>query len=519
MQSKTRCSVEGIDSQIEVHIFLPSASESSQRPAWRKASPVSQYKPKPVPPVDPRVERELKEIQRLPYGLRGFRRFTRLLVLSNGEKFKLEAFQAFMLALHFAGIIELVILIPKKNGKTTLLAVLALYHLLMIHGAEVVIGAAAEKQAAIIFDQAAGFVVRSGLEGVFDVKGGYRIIRLRGQLERIRVLCAKGDTVDGVIPTLALVDELHRHPTDDLYGIFRGGLDGPGGQMITISTAGSTEESPLGRLRELAQTWPIEQVGKRKTYAAPDDSFALVEWSLDLEDDPSDMKTVKKVNPAPWHTLEKLGKRYTTSPPGQWLRYACGIWTAGDEPEILPMDWDPLRADIGGIQDGDPVVLAPSVGKVGVIGIASKRGEKVAIRAEHISPNGLSIMAHVEDAIVQLCDRYDVRTVLDPGYGMQRSMELLEARGVPVEQFPYSTPRQIAATATFDRFLRGKEIIHDGDPKTRSHVLSAFKQVGTNGEHYVASDESRAIVAIAMAVHVVTGMGEPTPRIHVFKGA
>ena len=59
------------------------------------------------------------------------------------------------------------------------------------------------------------------------------------------MLAADADTADGVIPTLAIVDELHRHPSGALYGVFRDGLLGDG-QMVTISTAGATLDSPLG---------------------------------------------------------------------------------------------------------------------------------------------------------------------------------------------------------------------------------------------------------------------------------
>ena len=67
------------------------------------------------------------------------------------------------------------------------------------------------------------------------VKRGYREIRSRRDAGRIRVLAADVDTADGVIPTLALVDELHRQPSAGLYGVFRDGLGPRGGQMVTIS--------------------------------------------------------------------------------------------------------------------------------------------------------------------------------------------------------------------------------------------------------------------------------------------
>ena len=73
---------------------------------------------------------------------------------------------------------------------------------------------------------------------------------------RIRVLASDTDTVDGQLPTLALVDELHRHRSAELYGILRDGLGPRGGQLIAISTAGDDESTPLGRLRARAHAMP-----------------------------------------------------------------------------------------------------------------------------------------------------------------------------------------------------------------------------------------------------------------------
>src|SRR6185436_18887295 len=148
-----------------------------------------------------------------------------------------------------------------------LLAALALYHLLMTPNAEAVIGASSREQAALLHRQATMLIERAGLDrralpgdrreptrypGVFEVREGMHVIRFESG--RLRVMPHEVRTADGVIPTLALVDELHRHPTGELYRIYRNGLLA-GGQMITISTAGASLDSPLGKLLEKARTY------------------------------------------------------------------------------------------------------------------------------------------------------------------------------------------------------------------------------------------------------------------------
>jgi hypothetical protein len=65
-----------------------------------------------------------------PDELARFGRFCDALTLEDGRAMELEAFQRTMLLDHFAGSVETLILIPKKNGKSTLLGALALYHLI-----------------------------------------------------------------------------------------------------------------------------------------------------------------------------------------------------------------------------------------------------------------------------------------------------------------------------------------------------------------------------------------------------
>jgi phage terminase large subunit-like protein len=464
----------------------------------------------------------IQRIQAQKYGLRGFKAFCKVIGL------EIHPFQAFMLRFYFAGATELVILISKKNGKTTLLAALALYHLLMTPSAECVIGASSRDQATILFNQAVHLIDAGDLErhalpgdrreptryaGVFEVRGGYRVIRF--EQGRIRVLAADADKADGVIPTLAIVDELHRHPSGELYGVFRDGLLGAA-QMITISTAGASMDSPLGKLLEQARTFACEQLKRRRVYTSPDGAFVLIEWALDPDDNAHDMRLVKTVNPAPWHTPTTLRRRHDSpsTSVGQWLRFACGVWTQGEEPTITGADWDRLRVDIGVIEDGEPVVLVPSVGHNAAIAIAAMRpDDRVAVRVEVLDPeDGDSMLVRTEEKLVELADRYDVRDIYHPLGAFGRSADLLASKGLPMVQAPHSPVALSAASGTFDRLFRSGALMHDGDPTFRSHALSATRKSSESGERYEITDRARALIAAVFAVHFVSA-ATPEPFI------
>jgi hypothetical protein len=276
-----------------------------------------------------------------PAELGDFAGFCGELTLENGEPLELHKFQQDMLRDFFAGTTETLILISKKNGKSTLLSALALYHLVVTPDAECVIAAASRDQAQIMLRQARGFIRRSeALRRLMEPK--QREISSLVDDGRIRVLASDVDTADGVIPTLALVDELHRHKSADLYGVFRDGLGPRDGRMITISTAGDDVDSPLGMMRSAAYRLPVLEVdGTHRFAASTSRDYVMHEWSLDDAADRADMRVVKQANPAPWHSLEALARRHDSPSmtPWQWARFACGVWLQGEDTAIGPVEW------------------------------------------------------------------------------------------------------------------------------------------------------------------------------------
>src|SRR6266496_4085550 len=451
------------------------------------------------------------------YTLAAFSEFCGELVLENGEPFVLEPFQRRMLEDYFAGAVESVIIISKKNGKTTLLGALALFHLERWPEAECVIGASSRDQARILFKQAAGLVRRSGMSDRFDVKSGYGEIRLRGGTKdgpRVRVLAADAGTADGVIPTLALVDELHRHPSAELYGVFMDGLGPRGGRMLTISTAGATQDSPLGLLRAKAHSLPgfsRDEDAKTNYARSEDGTFVLHEWCLSADDDVDDLAVVVKANPASWHTEETLRRRHDSPSmtPWQWRRFACGIWTEGEEPWLNPATWDALADPDMEISTGEPVWLGVDIGvrhdSTAVAIVAGRGGGKVAARAIIMRPpaSGALPLETVEQTLRELCETYNVQQVAFDPWAFRRSAELLTSEGLPMVEFPQSPERMANASANLYQLIDSGQLVHDGDPYLRAHVVAGVTKETERGWRLVKDPKlSRpidALIALAMA--------------------
>src|SRR6188768_4352119 len=96
-----------------------------------------------------------------PFTLEHFRDWASELILDSGEPWRLEPFQEAFIADVFAGYPECWLVVPEGNGKTTLVAGLALYHCEFRLMASVPVAASSREQAEIMYRQAEGFVLRS----------------------------------------------------------------------------------------------------------------------------------------------------------------------------------------------------------------------------------------------------------------------------------------------------------------------------------------------------------------------
>jgi phage terminase large subunit-like protein len=480
---------------------------------------------------------ELREFDRKPvYALAPFRRFCAVLTLEDGRDMRLEPFQDDMLRDHFGGALESLIIIPKKNGKSTLLAALALFHLIVTSDAECVIGAASRDQATILYDQAAGFVRRCpALAARVDVKRGYREIRNRRDSGRIRVLAADVDTADGVIPTLALVDELHRHKSAGLYGIFRDGLGPRTGQMVTISTAGEHEVSPLGTMRLAALALPVqERDGAHLRCASDDGAYVMHEWALGRDDDRDDMTVVKGANPASWQTLGALKFRHDSPSmlDWQWARFACGIWVSAEEWWVSGEEWTALRTHER-LDDGDMIALGFD---------GARTGDATALVGCRVTDGLLQLLAvweapadgrpwevptdAVDAALADAMERYRViRGYFDPPLWRSEIEGWAREFGdTAVRKFDTTKVRMVGAVERFRTDVTARTLKYAVNEVLTRHVLNAQVKEARGGGYWLGKDrpgsQSRidAAVAAVLAYEAradALAAGEATPRSKV----
>jgi phage terminase large subunit-like protein len=314
------------------------------------------------------------------------------------------------------------------------------------------------------------------------------------------------------MPTLAVLEELHRHRTLRLYRTWRGKIEKRGGQIVAISTAGEPDgefEEVRARMRSDATSTSTKAGFCRATTK----DYVLHEYAVPDGKDPDVMADVKLANPLKAITLAQLKRKYASPSmtPGHWRRFCCGLPAGLEDQPIAAEDWDRLAVDIGGVEEGEPVVLVPSVGHNAAIAIAATRPDgRVAVRVEVLSPSdGGSMLVSTEERLMALSETYDVVGVHHPLGAFTRSADLLASKGLPMIQAPHSPVRLSEASGTFDRLLRSGHLMHDGDRTFRAHALSATRKSSETGERYEITDRSRGLVAAVFAVHAVTAFETP----------
>lgn len=428
-----------------------------------------------------------------PRAVEDFRFWAHSLELDNGDLWELEPYQLDVVRDILKGTQEVWLVVPEGNGKTTFMAGIALWHGLTVPYAEVPIAASTREQAQIMYKQAAGFIYRNkALHKDFKPQDGHRRIKCLKTGGTIQVYAADAGHGDGVIPTLALLDELHRHKNLDLYQTWRGKLEKRGGQICAISTAGepsSDFEDTRDKIRKQA-----DQVLNRGPYVrAKTKTIVLHDWAVRDYSKTSDLKVVAKANPMKRITAEVLRKRYEspTMTMEHWNRFACNIPTRISGQAITPQQWDALE-EPGMIPEATAWSVAwldlgwsIDTTAMGVL-VWEGRFRRLITGVRIIQP------PVQEDAIVEgLLDLYKeyrpVGVVYDPNAGGKQMAQLLEKgehplqpvyEAEPIEFFEHTqdnAPMSLAA-ARFDEALRNGWLRHDGHRGLRMHVLNAYRK-------------------------------------------
>jgi phage terminase large subunit-like protein len=485
-----------------------------------------------------------------------FRQWARRLILDSGEPWELDQWQADFVADVFTGAPEALLWVPVGNGKTTLLAGLALYYLEHQDFAAISVAAASRDQANLLHLQAAGFVTRTPhlhelqadplrerrgkrpmeVPRFRCMNGLRRIDHYRGGV--LKVYAAEDRTADGIVPTLALIDELHRHRGLALYHLWRSKLSKRRGQLIAISTAGEPG-SEFEALRESLHQHPqAVRSGCFTRIATPE--LVLHEYAVPEDADTDDLKLVKAANPFSGITRDVLAsmRRSPTWNLEDWRRFRCNVATRGGTAAITEIEWARARTDRR-IPEGQPIWLGMDLAyrwdtsALLPFWQPQKDFRLLGAPTVLVPPRDGTALdpREIERALLKIHARNPIAVVaMDPNKGEHLAAWCRAELGAKVIERKQTAAHAEIEYQKFVEALREGWLHHTGDPTLTRHVMNAITRMNPYGaarfeeSHAARHDdapmqETRVIDALTAAsiVHAVANEDAPADTRPVWR--
>ena len=407
------------------------------------------------------------------------------------------------------------LVIPKKNGKTSLLAAYALYHLLEDDGApEILLAAATDKQAGRLFEAATRFV-----RGEPWLSSQCVIREHEGQIARadgfgsLFRFSADSGAASGFNPSLVVADELKDWTTPRRRrawaDIATAGLARENVHVFVISTAGEPEERVDGILGQLLDgnelEGELERVGAL-TISRHHRARSLV-YNYDAHTlDAGDVDAIKAANPASWVTRERLVE-LAASPlltPGRFLQLHGCVWATSESGYLELEAWRSLEADAE-LADGDELVVGFR-GADSCALVACRRTDGILFPLEVWEPAGgrRVELEDVDDALMAALERFRVAAVYASATAAWSTLvngwrHFVGRKEVVDMDVSTPSPRTAQITERFRADALAGRVRHDGDRRLARHMVAARLARARNLPYLAESSRSGAPIAGAHA--------------------
>ena len=374
-------------------------------------------------------------------------------------------------------------MLPRGQGKSTLVAALGLYDLFLgQEGASVVVAATDERQARIVF----GIAVR--MTELSDELGSRcqvlkDHIRIPERGATFQCLPAEPKRLEGLDATLFLLDEAGVI-SRDVY------------EVLTLAQ-GKRERSTLLAIGTPGPDPYNSVLNDLRTYAAehPEDrSLVWREFSAaGFEDHPVDCRHCWELsNPAlgdylhedalvallPPKTREATYRRarlcqYAKDTGGRWL--PSGAWDACRTDDRIRPGADVVLGFDGSYRDDSTALVVGTVSPTPLFDV-------VKVWSAPPGDDDWRVpIADVEQTIRDACKRWRVVEIVCDPYRWARTMQVLDAEGLPVVEFAWQPKRITPATTDLYRAILGREISHTGHPVLKQHMEGAVIVSDGNG--------------------------------------
>ena len=170
-----------------------------------------------------------------------------------------------------------------------------------------------------------------------------------------------------------------------------------------------------------------------------------------------------------------------------------GAWAACADAASVIVDGQEVVLGFDGSFNGDTTVL--------VVATVAERPHIDLVELWDAAGAQVPIV-DVEEAIRQACRRWRVLEIAADPFRWARSLQLLDAEGLPAVEYPQSPGRMMPATSRFYEAVVNQQITHSGDSRLARHVGNAILKEDARGARLAKErkDSPRRIDAAVAAV-------------------
>lgn len=453
------------------------------------------------------------------------------------------------------------IFVPRKNGKSTMAAGCGLYLTCADHeaAAQVYSAAADREQAAIVFDIAKAMVEQSqDLRSM--IQPFKRTLAMPTSRSRYTVLSSDANSKHGFNAHGVLIDELHAHPSRDLYDVLVTSMLAREQPMVLVTTTAGVDRHSIC----------FEQYSyarKVNEGVIQDPTFLPVLFEPDDGDDWNSPEVWAKCNPNLGVTISREAfeaeYRKAKAIPGfenTFKRLYLNIWTE-QESRWLPMDlwrdcagpdrdvafWNGLRGrdcyvgiDLSSTRDLTAMVgVFPDAKRETVDVIARFWVPKQSIleRANRDkvpypqwsregwiteTEGGATDQTAIKAALDQWARLYNVKEVAVDRWEATRLLGELEADGYTAFAHGQGYASMSAPSKQLERMLLAKQIRHGGNPVLAWNVSNAAIDTDPAGNikptKAGSTERIDGLVAMIMALGRATLLPERTRSVYDSRG-
>ena len=390
------------------------------------------------------------------------------------------------------------VMMPRGQGKTTLIAAVALYRFFQGgEGANTEVVAVDERQAGLAFG-----VARRMVELSEDLRTRCYVYADKLILPRtdstFQVRPASPAALEGLDYVTAIVDEAGVVTRDVFETVQLAQGKRESSVLVAIGTPGPDPfNSVLNDLRSYHLDNPDDATLRFREYSAhgfedhPPDCEHCWELANPALDDFLHRDAIRALLPP--KTRESTFRRarlcqYATDTEGSFL--PAGTWDTLDAGHGIDQGETVVVALDGSFSDDTTALLAATVSTtphVDVIGVWERpAGDDGSYRVP---------VAEVEQAIRDACRRYNVAEIVADPFRWTRTLQALESERLPVVEFPHSPSRLTAATGDLYSACINGMLTHSGDRRLAEHVAAAIITEDVRGIRLAKKNRTRTASA------------------------